>query len=187
MTASPTPWIRPSSTAAAIPRGSSAGWFGCNRVDSRPARPMVLRNAVTTRTFCATTIRSWLRISFDTAATISGASPGATRASIAASVCGSNNQSRKSPTVIADSGANAAASWLSMISRVTSSLSYGTSGTSRKWRSGKSASTARAQTRCAALSAASPASASPDRAGEAAAMTAARLPKRWRSPAKSLR
>ena len=38
---------------------------------------MVLRNLVTTRIFRATAIRSWLRISFETAAAISGVSPGA--------------------------------------------------------------------------------------------------------------
>jgi len=57
-TASPAPYRRPSSMAAAMPWGSSVGWFGCSRTLSRPGNPMVLRKAVTTRHFLATRIRS---------------------------------------------------------------------------------------------------------------------------------
>ena len=48
------------------------GWLGCSREPSRPGRPRVLRNAVVTRQRLATLIRSWLRISLETAAAISG-------------------------------------------------------------------------------------------------------------------
>ena len=64
---------------------------------------MVLRNAVTTRHLRATAIRSWLRISLQTAAAISGVTPGASAASAAASAASLSSQSRKSPTVSARS------------------------------------------------------------------------------------
>ena len=44
-----------------------------------PGRPIVLRKRVTTRHLRATRIRSWLRISLQTAAAISGVMPGAHR------------------------------------------------------------------------------------------------------------
>ena len=62
------------------PRRSSVGWFGCSRTDSRPGRPIVDRNAVTTEHLLATRTRSWLPISLLTAATISGVNPQATAA-----------------------------------------------------------------------------------------------------------
>ncbi len=71
---------------AAMPRRSSVGWFGWRRTARRPGRPIVLRNAVTTRHLRATRIRSWLPMIFDTAATISGTRPGAAAASISAVV-----------------------------------------------------------------------------------------------------
>ena len=77
ITASPQPYISPSTTEAATPARSSVGWFGCKRTAIVPGRPMVLRNRVTTEHFLATRIRSWLRISFETAAAISGMIPGA--------------------------------------------------------------------------------------------------------------
>ena len=72
--------------AAAMPRGSSVGSLGCSRTDRRPGRPMVSRKAVTTRHFRAIRIRSWLRISLETAAAISGVSPGARAERAAVSV-----------------------------------------------------------------------------------------------------
>ena len=36
---------------AAIPWGSSVGWFGWRRTESRPGSPSVLRKRVTTRAF----------------------------------------------------------------------------------------------------------------------------------------
>lgn len=59
----------------------------------------------------------------DTAATISGVSPGASAARVEPSACSDSNQLRKSPTVRCATGAKASASWLSRINRVTSSLS----------------------------------------------------------------
>lgn len=121
ITASPAPYSSPSIIDAAMPRRSSVGWLGCSRTDSRPGRPMVLRKRVTTRHLRATAIRSWLRMSLLTAAAISGVMPGAAAASAALSVAWSSSQLRKSPTVRWAMGANAAASWVSMMSRVTSS------------------------------------------------------------------
>ena len=106
-----------------MPAVSSVGWLGCSRVVSRPGRPMVLRKRLCTGTLRATRIRSWLRMSLDTAATISGVRPGASALSAAPSAASDSSQSRKSPTVRCATGAKAAASWLSMISRVTSSSS----------------------------------------------------------------
>ena len=121
ITASPAPSSRPSSTLAATPRGSSVGWFGCRRIDSVPGRPMVLRKRVTTRHFAATEIRSDTRMIFDTAAAISGVRPEARAVTAAGSAASS--QSRRPPTVRCRTGAKAAASWRSRISRVTSSAS----------------------------------------------------------------
>ncbi len=110
ITASPLPYSRPSSTLAAMPAASSVGWLGCRRVDSRPRRPSVLRKAVVTRTLAATSTRSCTRISLDTAATISGVSPGASAARLASVAASPSSQSRKSPTVRCATGAKAAAS-----------------------------------------------------------------------------
>ena len=85
ITASPAPSSSPSSVDAAMPRGSSVGWFGCSRTESRPGRPIVLRNAVVTRHFAATATRSCSRMILLTAAAISGVSPGRSAASAAAS------------------------------------------------------------------------------------------------------
>lgn len=81
------------------------------------------RKRVTTRQRRATPIRSWLRISLLTAATISGVKPGASAASTSVVATSDSSQSRKPPTVRWATGAKAAASWVSTISRVTSSTS----------------------------------------------------------------
>ncbi len=78
MTASPHPNESPSTIEARIPSGSSAGWFGWRRTDSRPGRPIVERNAVTFEHLLATRTRSWLPMTLLTAATISGVRPHAT-------------------------------------------------------------------------------------------------------------
>lgn len=123
ITASPEPSRRPSRRAAATPAGSSVGWLGWRRVASRPGRPMVDRKAVTTRTFRATATRSAFPMSLETAAAISGVSPGASAASVTASAASDSSHSRSSPTVIDATGAKAAGSWVSRMSRVTSSSS----------------------------------------------------------------
>ena len=83
----------------------------------------MVRKPVTTRRLRATAMRSWLRISLLTAATISGVSPGPRAARASGDAAGDSSQSRKPPTVRGRTGAKAAGSWLSMISRVTSSVS----------------------------------------------------------------
>ena len=45
ITASPQPSSRPSRMEAAMPGGSSVGWFGCSRTESRPGRPMRVAEA----------------------------------------------------------------------------------------------------------------------------------------------
>ena len=50
--------VRPIAAAAAMPRGSSVGWLGCNRVARRPGRPIVVRNPAVTSMRRATEIRS---------------------------------------------------------------------------------------------------------------------------------
>src|SRR5206468_3403547 len=67
---------------AVMPLASSKGWLGCSRTLIRPFRPMVLRNAEITAHFFATRIRSWLRISLETPAAISGVIPRETFASV---------------------------------------------------------------------------------------------------------
>ena len=84
---------------------------------------MVLRKADVTWHFFATRIRSWLRISFDTAAAISGVTPRDSFARTAAVAASDSSQSRNAPTVSDEIAAKAAASWLSTIRRVTSSSS----------------------------------------------------------------
>ena len=123
ITASPQPYIRPSTMEAVMPARSSVGWLGCSRTAMVPGSPMVLRKRVTTRHFLAARIRSWLRMIFDTAAAISGVIAGASRASTFDVARSDSSQSRNSPTVMAAMGANALASCVSRISRVTSSAS----------------------------------------------------------------
>ena len=77
ITASPQPYNRPSRIDAPMPTKSSVGWFGWRRIDNRPANPNVLRKRVTTRHLLAARMRSWLRMSLLTAATISGVNPSA--------------------------------------------------------------------------------------------------------------
>ena len=84
---------------------------------------MVLRNAVVTSHFFAARIRSWLRISLQTAAAISAVMPRASCFSTAGLAASDSRKSRKPPTVCEAIGAKARASWLSMIRRVTSSSS----------------------------------------------------------------
>ncbi len=88
----------------------------------------------------------------DAAATISGVSPGETaamRAAPSSRDAVSSSQSRKPLTVRCAIGPKAARSWLSMISRVNSSVSYGTTTSSRNVVSGMSASTQAAAARSA--------------------------------------
>ena len=96
-------------------------------------------------------------MSLDTAATISGVRPGASVVNAAVLAWSDSSQLRKSPTVRCDTGAKAAASWLSMMSRVMLSLSYGISASVRNCLSGVSASTWRAAIRCCAVAAPIPA------------------------------
>jgi hypothetical protein len=123
ITASPHPYIRPSTMDAVMPAGSSVGWFGCSRTAMVPGKPMVLRKRVTTRHFLAARIKSWLRMILHTAAAISGVMAGARPASASLSAVSDRMSSRSSPTVIATMAANARASWLSRMRRVTSSSS----------------------------------------------------------------
>ena len=81
------------------------------------------RKRVTTSTLRAARIRSWLRMILEVAAAISGVMPGAMRARTSVVAASDSSQSRNSPTVMCEMGAKAAASWRSMMSRVTSSLS----------------------------------------------------------------
>ena len=137
---------------ARMPAALSVGWLGCRRTASEPGRPSVLRKRVTTRQRLATRIRSWLRMILLAAAAISGVSPGASAASDSGVAASDSSQSRRPPTVRWRTGANAAASWLSTIRRVTSSLSYGTTACDRNVASGTSASAACAATRSCAVS-----------------------------------
>ena len=74
--------------------------------------------------FCAaTSTRSWTRMSLETAAAISGVRPGASAARVSAVASSESSQSRKSPTVRWATGAKAVASCVSMMRRVTSSVS----------------------------------------------------------------
>ena len=93
---------------AAMPLTSSVGWLGCNRTDSRPGSPMVLRKRVTTEHFAAITIRSCSRLILLTAAAISGVMPGASAASVSAVGASDSSQSRNPPTVRCATVANAA-------------------------------------------------------------------------------
>ena len=106
-----------------MPAGSSVGWFGCSRAERRPGSPSVLRKRVTTRRFAAISTRSWLRQIFVSAAAISGVRPGASAAKARSSVASARRWSRSPPTVRCDTGAKAAASWVSRMRRVTSSAS----------------------------------------------------------------
>ena len=106
-----------------MPRGSSVGWLGWSRTLSRPGSPMVFRNRVTTRHFRAASTRSCSRMILETAAAISGVSPGASAVTASGVASCDSSHSRKPPTVRCATGANAAASWVSTMSRVTSSRS----------------------------------------------------------------
>ena len=160
ITASPQPSSSPVNKAGEGCRqghrsdGSAAG----GRRAARAARSCP-RKAVTTRRLAAISTRSWMRHSLETAATISGVSPGATAARAASSTASSSNQSRRSPTVSDAIEANAARSWPSMISRVTSSslVGYHNLGQEvRQWQVGPAPSVP--ATRSPAVAAATPAS-----------------------------
>src|SRR5580704_13859847 len=128
---------------------------------------MVDRNRVTTRHFAATETRSCKRMIFETAAAISGVRPGARACKLSESACSDSSQSRKSPTVKCETGANAARSCESQMSLVTSSVSYGIIGSARNAFNGALASFIWARTRSSALTAERPASSSPDLGGDA--------------------
>jgi hypothetical protein len=68
---------------------------------------MVLRKRLTTSHFFATWIRSWLRISFDTAAAISGVTPRDSFRRLSPVAASDNSQSRNAPTVSEETGAKA--------------------------------------------------------------------------------
>ena len=106
-----------------MPLTSSKGWLGCNRTLMRPRRPMVLRKADVTWHFFATRMRSWLRISFETAAAISGVMPRDNFRSVSVLAASDSSQSRNPPTVSEATGAKAVRSCVSTIRRVTSSSS----------------------------------------------------------------
>jgi len=119
-------------------------------------------------------MRSWSRLILLTAAAISGMIPGASAASASVVGASDSSQSRSPPTVRWAITANAARSWLSTMSRVTSSLSYATTCSARKVASGRSASAYCAATRSSPDVAATPASTSPLRSGEALASSVLR-------------
>ena len=73
--------------------------MGCSRTLIRPRSPMVSRKPVVTSHFFAARMRSWLRISFETAAAISGVIPRDAIFSVSAVAASDNSQSRKPPTV----------------------------------------------------------------------------------------
>ena len=75
MTASPLPKERPSRTAASTPSTESRGWFGCRRLEMRPASPSVLLQRTTTRIFLPAMTRSMLLMSLATALAISPVRP----------------------------------------------------------------------------------------------------------------
>ena len=58
-----------------MPSGESVGWLGCKRLESVPARPMVLTQWRTTRILLAASTKSRLDINLVTAATISAVRP----------------------------------------------------------------------------------------------------------------
>ena len=83
-----------------MPRRSSVGWFGCKREDSRPGRPIVLREFSSPPGICGQRksdpgCASVLRLP----ATISGVSPGASRAK-----CGAIGLVGKQPVAQAADG-----------------------------------------------------------------------------------
>ncbi|MNL68234.1 hypothetical protein D3C87_1929290 [compost metagenome] len=106
-----------------MPRGSSVGWFGCRRTAIVPGRPIVLRKRAVTRHLRATAIRSCRRMILETAAAISGVTPGARRASVSPVVSSESSQSRKPPTVRLAMAVKACRSCVSTMRRVTSSAS----------------------------------------------------------------
>ena len=83
----------------------------------------MLRKADVTSHFFATRMRSWLRISFDTAAAISAVIPRDSFLRTSPLAASESSQSRNDPTVSEEMPAKADASWVSMIKRVISSSS----------------------------------------------------------------
>ena len=142
---------------AAMPRGSSVGWFGCRRTAMRPGRPIVSRKRVTTSTLLRG--QDEVLVAHDLGdrgghfrrdagrepAPAPRSSPHRTAASRGTRRPSCARRARRPP-----------ASCLSMMRRVTSSSSYGMSSSSRKRFSGTSASAILAATFSSALAAATP-------------------------------
>ena len=123
ITASPQPYSRPSISEMPMPFRSSAGWLGWMRDEKCPANPKVFLNRVGLMHFLATTIKSWLRIILETAATISGVSPHLITCNSWVVVVCCKSQSLKLPTVWPEINWKATASCESIINRLTSSSS----------------------------------------------------------------
>ena len=176
---------RPACAPAMPLRDRRSGGSAAAGSTSRPGRPIVVRKrghhaALARRPRSGPGCAS----ACDTAATISGVSPGARAASVAARRRASDSsQSRNPPTVSCrDRARRRPRRGVSTISRVTSSSRRG-----RRLRSGscsaagRPAPSARA-TRSSALAAATPARSSPERAGEAFASSVFRSANVWRVP-----
>ena len=106
-----------------MPCSSWVGGLGCGHTAIRPLSPSVLRKRVPTLHFCAVKTRSWLRISFETAAAISGVMRGATAASLQHPGPNPAATRENPPTVRWLIAAKAALSRVSRMSRVISSRS----------------------------------------------------------------
>ena len=97
---------------AAMPRGSSVGWLGCSRTESRPGRPIVLRNRVTTRHFARDQHQVLDAADLADRGRHFRRQARRQRASAVSVVASSDSsQSRKPPTVSEATGAKAALSW----------------------------------------------------------------------------
>ena len=93
--ASPEPSSRPSRIEAVMPLSRRRdGWAAAARSSARAGRWCCGTRVVTSH-FFATRIRSWLRISFDTAAAISGVMPRASFCSTSLVAASDSSQSRK--------------------------------------------------------------------------------------------
>jgi hypothetical protein len=108
ITASPAPYINPSMADAAMPGRAVGGVVGLQAHRHVPGQAQGVakaRDHFWQR--LATSIRSWLRISLLTAATISGVRPGARACRVAGVAASDSSQSRKPPTVRWATGAKA--------------------------------------------------------------------------------
>ena len=91
---------QPVENAGGDARGSSVGWLGCSRVESRPGSPMVSRKRVTTRHLLRDQDQVLLAHDLRTAATISGRQARRERGQrLFRSAASDSSQSRNSPTV----------------------------------------------------------------------------------------